>query len=139
MPGKTLYRTGDLVYRDAAGGYFFSGRKTELVAHNGTRVSLTEVALALRTAEGVTAAFCALVDNRGALGIAAFVQAAPGVTAAADTEAARLQLPPAMLPDEIIVVETFPLTLSGKVDREKLLAGAELAPWQAAGPEAAVG
>ncbi len=92
---------------------------------------MTEV---LRGVPGVTAVSCALFDDGGRLGIAAFVAVAGALTAAQVQQAARLHLPATMMGDRIVVVETLPLTPAGKVDERRLLAGAGLTPRVAVGP-----
>ena len=66
VPGQTLYKTGDLVYRDPAGRYMYMGRLDDVVKRNGVRISLAEVARAFHDVPGVTAVACALVDLSGA-------------------------------------------------------------------------
>ena len=67
---------------------------------------------------------CELVSAQGDDQIVAFVEASGGVTPAGVLEAARLTLPATMLPDQVLIVESFPLTPAGKVDRRQLLAAA---------------
>ena len=56
VPGRTVYKTGDLVYRDERGRYVYAGRTNDVIKRNGTRISLREVARAFECAEGVAAA-----------------------------------------------------------------------------------
>jgi len=120
VPGTTLYKTGDLVWRDDHGRYFYAGRNDDIVKRNGVRISLTEVARGLRASGKVSAAICLLVDHGGRPAIAAFVVAS-GQLSAEVVRDARSQLPAAMLPDEVFVLTSLPMTPSGKVDRERLL------------------
>jgi acyl-CoA synthetase (AMP-forming)/AMP-acid ligase II len=43
---------------------------------------------------------------------------------------AESQLPAAMLPDEIYIVESLPMTPQGKVDRRRLLAANGRTAWE---------
>jgi len=129
VPGKTLYKTGDLVYRDQRGQYVYLGRLDDVVKRNGVRISLNEVAAAFRCARGATSAHCALTAVNGEPRIVVFVEAAPNVTRAELIDAARGQLAPAMLPDMVYVVGSLPLTSQGKVDRRRLLADHDLSAW----------
>jgi len=134
VPGRTVYKTGDLVYRDATGRYMYMGRLDDVVKRNGVRISLAEVARAFHDVPGVTAVACALVDLSGAPGIAAFVEAPPGTDVAGLFVTAEAQLPAAMLPDEIHIVESLPMTPQGKVDRRRLLAANGRTPWEGLTP-----
>jgi acyl-coenzyme A synthetase/AMP-(fatty) acid ligase len=130
VAGRTLYKTGDLVWRDAAGRYMYMGRLDDVVKRNGVRISLAEVARAFHDVPGVTAVACALVDLSGAPGIAAFVEAPPATDVAGLFVTAEAQLPAAMLPDEIHIVESLPMTPQGKVDRRRLLAANGRTAWE---------
>jgi amino acid adenylation domain-containing protein len=133
VAGRTLYKTGDLVFRNERGLYVYGGRLDDVVKRKGTRISLSEVARVIREAPGVTGALCALVDREGSAGVVAFVEAGPEVTPAALIEAARRQLPDAMLPDEVFVVGSFPMTSQGKIDRRRLLTDAGRTGWRGSG------
>jgi amino acid adenylation domain-containing protein len=134
VPGRTLYKTGDLVYRDGAGRYLYVGRLDDVVKRHGVRISLAEVARAFWDVPGVTAVSCALVDISGAPGIAAFVEAPPETSVADLFVTAEARLPAAMLPDEIHIVGTVPMTPQGKVDRNQLLAASGRTAWEGRAP-----
>jgi D-alanine--poly(phosphoribitol) ligase subunit 1 len=122
IPGETVYKTGDLVWRDEAGRYFYAGRTDDVVKRSGVRISLNEVARALRGIDKVSAAACLLTDQDGRAAITAYVEAPEEVTPPALFEAVSARLPTSMLPDEIFVLPSLPLTSTGKVDRDRLLA-----------------
>jgi D-alanine--poly(phosphoribitol) ligase subunit 1 len=130
--GKVLYQTGDLVYRDPEGLYVYRGRLDDVIKRNGVRISLTEVAGALRHHVGVTGAVCVLVDMRGSPGIAAFVEAPAGTASAELISTAGRYLPPNALPDEVIIVASLPMTAQGKVDHRRLVAEAGRTAWRSA-------
>src|SRR5271156_3744506 len=73
LAGRTVYRTGDLVYRTDEGDYVYVDRADRVIKRMGVRISLVELAEALRRLEGVTAAVCVAYDEGGQLAIAAFV------------------------------------------------------------------
>ena len=129
VPGETVYKTGDIVRLDEFGRYFFLGRADRVVKRSGVRVSLVEVADKLSQLDGVRATATATFDNEGALGVAAFVVADPGIDHLHVRDRAAALLPPAMIPDHIIVTAELPLTSSSKVDEQRLLALAGLIPW----------
>jgi D-alanine--poly(phosphoribitol) ligase subunit 1 len=130
VPGQKVYKTGDLVFRGPNGLYVYSGRTDDVIKRNGVRISLSEVALALRRVEGVTGAVCLPIDGGDRLAIAAFVAAAPGVTEDAVRDGSTSFLPASMAPDELVLVSSLPMTPSGKVDRPRLLADATLTGWK---------
>jgi amino acid adenylation domain-containing protein len=132
LSGRTVYRTGDLVYRDEAGNYIYVDRADKVVKRSGVRISLIELGDVVRELSGVSAAACAAFDDGGQLGIAAFVVADPGIDTLALQRQARTRLPDTMLPNCYVVVDALPVTGSGKLDERSLLAGAGLTPAGAA-------
>ena len=130
VPDQVLYKTGDLVCRDRRGRYFYLGRLDDVVKRNGIRISLTEIAQAFRRMDGVTGAFCAFIDKGGSAGIAAFVETSRDLDVAELLGGASRQLPPGALPDEVLVVNSLPMTAQGKVDRRRLLADSGRTGWQ---------
>jgi acyl-CoA synthetase (AMP-forming)/AMP-acid ligase II len=128
VPGTVVYKTGDLVRRDPRGRYFYAGRTDDVVKRNGVRISLSEIASALQRIDGVGAAFCELLDNDGDDRLVAFVEAGPEVTPVGVMEGATLQLPVAMRPEKVIIVGSFPLSGTGKVDRQQVIAAAGWSP-----------
>jgi D-alanine--poly(phosphoribitol) ligase subunit 1 len=126
VSGETVYRTGDLVYRNEHGHYVFVDRTDRVVKRSGVRISLLELADALQSLPGVTSATCVVYDRAGAVGIVAFV-VADGTQSPHDLRSgARDRLPDTMLPDRIDLVDELPLTAAGKLDERRLLAGAGL-------------
>ncbi len=128
VTGTTVYRTGDLVYRDRGGKYVYVDRADRVIKRSGVRISLVELSDAIQGLSGVSNAACVVFDNDGQVGIAAFVVAdAPMSTLELRRGAAR-RLPDTMLPDRIELVDELPLTSSSKLDERRLLAGAGLHP-----------
>jgi D-alanine--poly(phosphoribitol) ligase subunit 1 len=126
VPGRTVYRTGDLVYRNARGHYVYVDRADRVIKRFGVRISLLELADALHSLEGVSAAACVVFDDEGEVGIAAFVTA-DGTSSAVELRASvREHLPDTMLPDRIVLVDELPLTSASKLDERLLLAEAGL-------------
>jgi D-alanine--poly(phosphoribitol) ligase subunit 1 len=126
VPGETVYRTGDLVYRNQTGSYVYMDRADRVIKRSGVRISLVELSEAMRSLSDVSAAACVTYDNEGALGIVAFVVTDQPRTALELHQAARERLPDTMLPDRIELVEALPLTKSSKLDERILLAEAGL-------------
>jgi D-alanine--poly(phosphoribitol) ligase subunit 1 len=133
IPGVTLYRTGDLVHRNASGDYVYLDRVDQVINRSGVRISLVEISDTLRHVEGVSAAACLAFDDDGQLGIVAFAVADGSVTALGLRRAASHHLPDTMLPNHIELVEALPLTAGSKLDERRLLAEAGLREFRAAG------
>jgi amino acid adenylation domain-containing protein len=127
--GELNYKTGDLVRRDDAGRYYYVGRSDDVIKRRGVRISLGEIAYCLATIPHVSEVICAPTDIDGELGIAAFVQADADVTLRDLLEAARGHVPASMLPDDVVLVDSFPMTPSGKVDRIALLTSIGRKAW----------
>ena len=141
-PGKTrterLYRTGDLARfrsRQADGTIEFLGRSDTQVKIRGYRIELAEIENALERSKLVRAAVVAVstdwvsaFDAPGDKRLAAYI--IPAVPGEASILAAELvpqlrkhlqeQLPDYMQPAAIMLLESFPRTINGKVDRRAL-------------------
>ena len=128
-----LYRTGDLVRTDAAGALHFVGRATRQVKFRGHRIELDEVELAFSQIPAVRgAAVIARSENGLVRQITAFVSADGDLDLASTRRALGDTLPRFMLPTELIVLSSLPLTPSGKVDRAALTAIPPAPPAQGA-------
>ncbi|MGH6868603.1 MAG: non-ribosomal peptide synthetase, partial [Methylocella sp.] len=119
-PEQRLYRTGDLVRRDEAGLLHFLGRMDNQFKLNGYRIEPEHVETVLRRhlpLTDIAIVACALAD--GAKHLVAFVIPRKGtsLTQAAFREAANRYLPPHMIPARLELVDEFPLTQTGKIDR----------------------
>ncbi|MEA5360285.1 amino acid adenylation domain-containing protein [Amycolatopsis sp., V23-08] len=122
-----LYRTGDLVRWNADGVLEFLGRRDDQVKIRGYRIELGEIETVLAGCPGVRSAVVAVRQEQDGPRLAGYVlvdpDARPSVT---DVQAAAAAtLPTYMVPTGIAILDSFPLTANGKVDRAKL-AGVEL-------------
>lgn len=119
------YRTGDMVVRRADGLLRFLGRKDRMVKTRGYRVELDEVEAALVSFPTVSeAAAFTIPDGKGSLAILASVSLHSGQEGdcAAIMQHARAKIPAYALPQGLQVIEEFPRTSSGKIDRKQLAA-----------------
>ncbi len=117
VPGRVLYRTGDLVARRPGGEYVYLGRVDRVIKRNGVRISLDEIELVLRSQPGVRHAACVAVEgDDDAVKIVAFVTADSPLQPSSVSAGLVALLPRAMLPDALQQVDAMPLTASGKVD-----------------------
>jgi amino acid adenylation domain-containing protein len=119
---QRYYRTGDIVSEDADGQLFFRGRNDRLIKSRGQRVDLDDIEGTLSSLDGVAeaAVFTAPGDDGSAQVHAALT---PADSFSSDRQIMiELQslLSPAAVPVRILVLDAFPRTTSGKIDRRAL-------------------
>jgi D-alanine--poly(phosphoribitol) ligase subunit 1 len=131
VPDETVYRSGDLVYRNQQGSYVYVDRADRVIKRLGVRISLAELSETIRALDGVSAAACVVFDDEGELGIVAFVVAKESVTVRDLQLAARDVLPDTMLPNRIEIIDSIPLAQSTKIDERALLTSVSLRPLRA--------
>jgi nonribosomal peptide synthetase DhbF len=122
-PGTRMYRTGDLVRWNDDGELVFVGRADDQVKVRAFRVEPGEVQTVLARCPGVDRAFVTThADERVGKRLVGYVTAAAGerVDPARVRAAAAGFLPEYMVPGAIVVLDEFPLTPGGKVDRRAL-------------------
>ena len=137
-PGALLYCTGDLVRRAADGVIEFVGRTDRQIKINGKRIEPDGIETLLRAADGVRDAVVILHETGAAVRILAFAAAEqrPGLEDALRRHLSAF-LPAWSCPSVLIVLDAFPLTVNGKIDRDALLTVeriARLPAKSAAGP-----
>ncbi|TMP40995.1 hypothetical protein CWB97_16135, partial [Pseudoalteromonas citrea] len=122
-----LYRTGDLVRYLPDGNLEFIGRADDQVKIRGFRIELGEVESQLSTQAGVESALVVAKELGGSQQLVGYVQSqrkldevAQGVLVA-DIKAGLLSgLPDYMIPSIVVVIDEWPLTPNGKVDKKAL-------------------
>jgi amino acid adenylation domain-containing protein len=121
---KRLYRTGDLVHWRADGNLVFQGRIDTQVKFRGFRIELGEIGAVLSSHPDVeqSVAVVRQGDGSGSRLIAFCTPKASGQTVSLESlhTFAQQQLPAHMVPSHYQVVESFPLTPSGKIDVSSL-------------------
>ncbi|WP_103341281.1 non-ribosomal peptide synthetase [Amycolatopsis sp. CA-126428] len=118
--GQRAYRTGDLVRRRPDGALEYLGRNDFQVKIRGYRIELGEIEQRLRECPGVTDAAVVVRTNAdGQPHLYGYVVAA---SAGEDGLRAALadDLPGYMVPERIVVLESFPFSPNGKLDRAGL-------------------
>ncbi len=120
-----LYRTGDLARRLPDGNIEFIGRIDSQVKIRGFRIEPGEIEnQLLRLPHVKQACVTAAETGAGEKQLAAYIVPAPaaGETFSVETCKERLAevLPGYMVPNHVILLETFPLTHNGKIDRRAL-------------------
>ncbi|MFJ8740765.1 amino acid adenylation domain-containing protein [Embleya sp. NPDC127516] len=123
-PGSRLYRTGDLVRHAPGGGLDYVGRTDAQVKLRGHRIELGEIETLLAAHPDIAQAAVRLLDADGEHArLVGYVVPEPGrPPVASDRLRAHLAhtLPPAMVPNTFLVLDAFPLTPNGKLDRARL-------------------
>nr|QEO74317.1 AMP-dependent synthetase and ligase [uncultured bacterium] len=122
-PGARLYRTGDLARYLSDGRIEFLGRIDHQVKLRGFRIELGEIESALESRPGVRQSLAVVrEDAPGQRRLVAYVLAeeATALSVGELREHLRAQLPDYMIPSAFVVLDEFPLTPNGKVDRRRL-------------------
>ena len=119
--GQQVYRTGDLALLTDDGQIFHMGRMDNQIKFNGHRIELGEIDAAMAMQPGVRQAATVLREDRpGDKRLVGYLLVEEGFTP--DTSKIRhnvgLTLPDYMVPNLIVVVDEFPHTPSGKLDRK---------------------
>ncbi|VTU40757.1 Tyrocidine synthase III [Variovorax sp. PBS-H4] len=123
--GARLYKTGDVGRWRSDGCIDFVSRYDDQVKLRGFRIELGEIEAQLGQHPSVAdVAVLLREDDPGHKRLVAYLTLAPGVaepgTTAALKRYLRSVLPEYMVPGELVVLDTFPLTVNGKVDRRAL-------------------
>ncbi|CAO3429843.1 amino acid adenylation domain-containing protein [Azospirillum endophyticum] len=131
--GGRLYRTGDLVRWTPDGQIDFLGRADHQIKVRGYRIELPEVEAALNRLPGVAGALVvaeAMNDSHRLIAYCTLSDpaAAPAAAPPTDRDATgrallhglRDRLPDYMVPTALVLLDAFPLTVNGKVDRARL-------------------
>ena len=117
--GVKYYRTGDIVQKTSSGELLFLGRDDDQVQISGYRVELSEINRALAEIDGVVDAVALnVVNNIFSPKIVAFVVSK--LEKQIILNAMMSKLPEQMIPLEIVMIDSLPKTMSGKIDRQSL-------------------
>ncbi|MEU6810473.1 amino acid adenylation domain-containing protein [Streptomyces sp. NPDC046831] len=121
-----IYRTGDLVRLLPDGRLDFLGRVDDQVKLRGFRIELGEVEAVLTEHPGISSAAVLLREDKpGHPRLVGYAVPADGALTAAELRAHLAdRLPAHMVPDAFVLLESLPLSPSGKIDRRSLPAPA---------------
>ncbi len=123
VTGERLYRTGDLGRYLPDGNIEFMGREDFQVKVQGHRIELGEIEARMQEHPGADSCIVTVrEDTHKEKRLVGYVVAKPGMV----LESAELQvhlrtkLPEYMVPSTIVLMDCFPLTPNGKIDRKAL-------------------
>ena len=120
-PGTRMYRTGDLARRRDDGALEFLGRADHQVKVRGHRIELGEVESVLRAAPGVRDALVlAREDRPGDVRLVGYLIGAADLDRAAVRAVAEARLPAFARPTDLTVLDAWPRSPAGKIDRSAL-------------------
>ena len=116
-----MYKTGDLAMLLPDGRIEFQGRADNQVKVRGFRIELEEIEAAIREYEGVHAAVVQLIergpdDQR----LVSYFLSEDPIPSGSLRDFLRERLPFYMIPSQFIALESLPMTINGKIDREAL-------------------
>jgi amino acid adenylation domain-containing protein len=129
--GARMYCTGDLARYLPDGNIEFLGRRDNQVKVRGFRIEIAEIESSLRQHPAVREAVVTVSDaNVGEHRLVAYLVQQADQKISVNELRIHLQqsLPDYMIPSAFVVLDTLPLTASGKVDRRRLPAPDEKRP-----------
>lgn len=113
---ERIYRTGDLACWNKNGEMVYLSRKDFQIKHMGRRIELGEIETALLSLDEIEAG-CCLYDGKKSWIMAVY----KGTLPEQELRSRLLTLlPEYMIPNKWYQVETMPLNLNGKIDRQRL-------------------
>lgn len=119
---KRMYRTGDLARLLPDGNYEFLGRIDSQVKINGVRIELGEIENAIMGYPGMNQTVVVLkTRENGHVLIGAYYNAAQEIKVSELRSYLTKKLQSFMIPTEFILLDEFPKTSSGKIDRKALI------------------
>jgi len=120
--GSRLYYTGDVARYDNDGTLEYLGRVDEQVKIRGYRIELGEIEAALQSHEHLAQAAVVVQEQSGQKQLIAYVvgkQPQP-MSISELREYLKQRLPEYMVPAHFVQLQELPLTVSGKLDRQRL-------------------
>lgn len=120
--GQTMYRTGDLVRYNKKGQLEYLGRSDHQVKIRGFRIEISEIEMAIDAQEGVARSMVIVEDLGHIKRLVAYCYPQPDMSLDEQVIREQLQekLPDYMVPAALVVLDEFPLTPIGKIDRDRL-------------------
>lgn len=111
-----MYATGDVAFWDTHGNLNFVGRRDNQIKLHGYRIELNEIDAAIMQHPLISKSLSVIKNNR----IISYYISDEEILTTDIKTFLRSSLPFYMLPSHCIRLESFPLTINGKVDRQNL-------------------
>lgn len=122
--GEKVYKTGDIGYFDESGKLHYLGRNDNQVKIRGHRVELSEISERASQFSSIKEAYTKLIveENTGSSKIVLYVTIEGKTTLIEEELKGFLYefLPTYMIPDAIVQIEAFNLTVNGKINTKDL-------------------
>lgn len=123
--GSRLYRTGDLVRQRCDGVLVWLGRKDSQIKINGLRIEPAEIEAVIHEHPSVHECVVVFVpptelEDTGKLVVYAEASENEEINIPALFDFLRARLHPLMLPSRIVVLDSIPVNVNGKIDRTAL-------------------
>ncbi|MNO96324.1 Anguibactin system regulator [compost metagenome] len=124
--GERIYATGDVGRYLPDGNIEILGRNDFQVKIHGQRIELCEIEASLKMLKGVRSAVAVVAEGQSEhKWIVAFVEAISDAEQALEPSvlktALEMKLPNYMIPSHIVILDTLPLSVNGKIDRRQLM------------------
>ncbi|MGI5309469.1 amino acid adenylation domain-containing protein [Rheinheimera sp. WS51] len=116
--GNRLYASGDIVYFRDDGNICFAGRNDQQVKLRGYRIELEGIRQQILRAGTVAECYVMIIEPQQL--VAYIVPRSQRFDLAELRQYLELQLAEYMLPQQLVVLDSLPLTSRGKIDRTKL-------------------
>ncbi|AXT51937.1 amino acid adenylation domain-containing protein [Aquimarina sp. BL5] len=115
-----LYRTGDLARWMPDGRIEFIGRKDTQVKIRGYRVELSEIELELEELDLIKQAVVLIKEKGNIKTLVAYISISNDIELSIIKNSLKKKLPDYMIPQLFVEMESFPLTINGKINRKAL-------------------
>lgn len=121
LSNHKIYKTGDMVEKNADGFLEFLGRVDEQIKVRGYRVELGEIKEVLERNSAIKDSYLLpKIDPKGNTNIFAYLVTDEKIDVKNIKRELSKQLPSYMIPSNFICLNVLPLNVNGKVDKEKL-------------------
>jgi amino acid adenylation domain-containing protein len=118
VAGERLYRSGDKARWNEEGELEYRGRIDSQVQIHGIRVETTEIEKTIKLFPGVSDAFVMLWKDDAGVQLAAYIQESYPVDMDELKSSLQSSLPYYMVPSWLQIIDIFPVTSSGKIDKQ---------------------